>query len=89
MKKALMLLTIGCMLSGMVGCSSAPKKDEEVAMEESTADAEMDEAVASETETESTSAMTSPVEEPMPEPVQQAPVSSDLSLGAGSSGRGH
>jgi hypothetical protein len=84
MKNTLSLLMVGLLLAGGVGCSSAPKNNEDAETEAMLAAEELEEVTeteetADEVPTETASTTTTPAPAP----------TSDLSLGAGSSGRGH
>ena len=80
MKETLFALVVGFAFAGLVGCSSAPKTDG--SLEQELASTEQSEAVTSAPEPtlSSTDSTTSGSTSSAP---------SDLSLGAGSSGRGH
>ena len=86
MKKSLVLLLAGLVLVGTSACSTAPKQEEAPSavaseIEEASADLEEADVTTADLPEETTASATT---EAAP-----APAKSDLSLGAGSSGRGH
>lgn len=84
MKKSIVLLLAGLVLVGTSACSTAPKQEEApsaVATEISEVSADLEDA--------DTTAGDLPEETTASATTEAAPAKSDLSLGAGSSGRGH